>query len=466
MKETGNIRKEKKASPNKWKKILREYLGSYVTLLIGIILSFISFFLLHNQNFRSLEDSFKHDSTIRSLALQHKIEVLEQFWEDIRAFYAASAQITEEEFNRFSGMVLKHSNFSFISWVPAPHAAITPEQILLAAKNEAKEAAIRKLITQGTIKNLIRNTYLHCEVAFCPEAVFLLTENVSGERGLAVMVPVFLNSTAATTHSPPTGFVICFLPMDPFFAPILQNANSYAQEVSVYLIDWTGHRPEIFQTTLNPDKIPGQRLPERLRKPGAAFSDTIPLGTGLLEIIIQPHFSFLSRDIIRISDWLVLILSLTLTIIMARSLYRKINRDVVIQKIIDKRTRKLAFDEHRIHAMINNALDAVISIDQNGKIIEWNKRAEKMFGWSHDEIIGQEMAKIIIPHAYRRRHYRGMKKYLTTGDAKILNRRFKTEALAKNGETFPIELTVTVSMLDGKHYFTAFIRNLSDICKP
>ncbi|MDX1975575.1 MAG: PAS domain-containing protein [Rickettsiales bacterium] len=58
----------------------------------------------------------------------------------------------------------------------------------------------------------------------------------------------------------------------------------------------------------------------------------------------------------------------------------------------------------RVHSMVDNALDAVIAMDQDGRITEWNKQAEITFGWSYDEAVKQGLAELIIPEQYRPRH--------------------------------------------------------------
>jgi PAS domain S-box-containing protein len=121
----------------------------------------------------------------------------------------------------------------------------------------------------------------------------------------------------------------------------------------------------------------------------------------------------------------------------------------------------LRISEASTRLMIDNALDGIVTIDQQGLITEWNRQAEVIFGWSHQEALGKSLAKLIIPHAYRDAHAQGMQRFLTDGSSNILNKRIEVDALNREGETFPIELTVTDLKLGECYYFTAFIRDIT-----
>lgn len=120
-----------------------------------------------------------------------------------------------------------------------------------------------------------------------------------------------------------------------------------------------------------------------------------------------------------------------------------------------------SLNEKQMRNIIDHALDAIITIDHTGEILEWNKQAEKTFGWTYDEAIGVEISGMIIPLKYRERHNAGMKKFLTDGSSKILNKRIEIEGLHKNGKIFPIELSIAEYKVHGEYFFTAFIRDIT-----
>ncbi len=119
-------------------------------------------------------------------------------------------------------------------------------------------------------------------------------------------------------------------------------------------------------------------------------------------------------------------------------------------------------NELKISAVIDSALDGVIIIDQDSKVIRWNKQAEKIFGWQANEIIGMPMADFIIPHNLKATHTKGMEHYHQTGEGPILNKRIEVPAMRKNGEIFDLELTVLPIKLDHTTIFGSFVRDITD----
>ncbi len=116
----------------------------------------------------------------------------------------------------------------------------------------------------------------------------------------------------------------------------------------------------------------------------------------------------------------------------------------------------------QVRQIVSAALDAVITIDSHGHVLEWNRRAEEIFGWSRAEAIGEPMAEMIVPPAMREGHHRGMEKYLATGEGPILNQRIEISALRRDGSEFPVELTVSPIRIGDELRFSAFLRDITD----
>ena len=122
----------------------------------------------------------------------------------------------------------------------------------------------------------------------------------------------------------------------------------------------------------------------------------------------------------------------------------------------------LQASETRVRSILDNALDAVITIDSDGRITWWNPQAEKIFGWSQREAVGRSLAETIIPFRDQESHRKGLKRFMATGEGPILNRRIETEAKHRDGREFPVELTVTPVPMDDRMIFNAFVRDISD----
>ncbi len=131
------------------------------------------------------------------------------------------------------------------------------------------------------------------------------------------------------------------------------------------------------------------------------------------------------------------------------------------QRTLTNSNRKLAENEARLWATVNSALDGVVSIDEESRVIAFNPAAETMFGWQKDEVIGRPMIELLIPERFREQHRNGLTHYLQTGESRILNRRIEVTALRRDGTEFPAELTVTPIREDNHMIFTAFIRDIT-----
>jgi len=110
---------------------------------------------------------------------------------------------------------------------------------------------------------------------------------------------------------------------------------------------------------------------------------------------------------------------------------------------------------------MTGALDAIICIEPNQAITFWNPQAEVLFGWKESEALGQLLPQLIIPEAFRKFHEEGVKNYMQTGNEKVLNRLLELTAVRRNGEVFPIELTVIPIEQGDAMFFCAFIRDIS-----
>ncbi len=114
-------------------------------------------------------------------------------------------------------------------------------------------------------------------------------------------------------------------------------------------------------------------------------------------------------------------------------------------------------------SLYRSSLDALITIDTFGNIIEFNQSAESMFGYRRDEVYGTSVADVVIPHEMRDAHHAGMDHYLETGEGPVINTRVEVAAIRRDGSQFPCELTVVPAEINGETaFFTAFIRDISE----
>jgi PAS domain S-box-containing protein len=128
--------------------------------------------------------------------------------------------------------------------------------------------------------------------------------------------------------------------------------------------------------------------------------------------------------------------------------------------------RKLAEEavsesEARKAAVLQSALDCVITMDGDGRIIEFNPAAERTFGYTAEEAVGQELGELIIPPDLRDRHRSGLKRYLSTRESLILDRRIELRAVRKDGSELPVELAITSIGVEPP-MFSGYLRDLTE----
>ncbi|MBA4097218.1 MAG: hypothetical protein C0484_10685 [Rhodospirillum sp.] len=134
-------------------------------------------------------------------------------------------------------------------------------------------------------------------------------------------------------------------------------------------------------------------------------------------------------------------------------------RDITDRKNIEIDLRA---SETRVRAILDTAFDAIITIDQTGRIVEFNNAAIRTFGHARADAVGKMLAELIVPPIYRAAHQAGLKRYLETGKHSVLNRLVEVEALRADGSHIPVELSITeVPIADGR-LFTAVLRDISE----
>jgi PAS domain S-box-containing protein len=118
--------------------------------------------------------------------------------------------------------------------------------------------------------------------------------------------------------------------------------------------------------------------------------------------------------------------------------------------------------EARNRAVLEAALDAIVTVDETGTVVEFNPAAERTFGHARADAIGKKLPELLIPEPLREGHQRSFQRHLQSGESRILGKRVEIEALRADGTVFPIELTVVRIRSHGPPTFTAYIRDLTE----
>jgi diguanylate cyclase (GGDEF)-like protein/PAS domain S-box-containing protein len=129
-------------------------------------------------------------------------------------------------------------------------------------------------------------------------------------------------------------------------------------------------------------------------------------------------------------------------------------------------SRTRGFAEAHASAVLRAILDVVVTIDHRGRVLEFNRAAEQLFGYRREDVLGRELAELIVPAASREAHRRGIARWAdgapSEAPGSMLGRRVEVTARNARGDEFPVELAITRLELPGPPIFTASIRDLGD----
>lgn len=114
-------------------------------------------------------------------------------------------------------------------------------------------------------------------------------------------------------------------------------------------------------------------------------------------------------------------------------------------------------------AIVRTSLDAIVIIDGDGRVVDFNPAAEQLFGYTRAEALGQEIGSLIIPAHHRAAHNEGMKRYLSTGISRVIGKRVELEAITRDGRIVPVELSIADVSVGEQRFFTAHLRDLQPV---
>lgn len=129
---------------------------------------------------------------------------------------------------------------------------------------------------------------------------------------------------------------------------------------------------------------------------------------------------------------------------------------------VKKLEAELSAQARRYKQVIEHPRDAYIEMGSDGNVTAWNARAEALFGWQKSEAIGRELAELIIPPKLRSAHWKGLKRFLETGQGDVLERKVEVDAIRRDGVSIPVELTVNATFVAGAPRFYAFLHDVRE----
>jgi PAS domain S-box-containing protein len=136
-------------------------------------------------------------------------------------------------------------------------------------------------------------------------------------------------------------------------------------------------------------------------------------------------------------------------------------RDLTERRNAERADRQSMELRQQMGAIVDSALDCIVSMGHDATIIEFNPAAERTFGYRREDVIGRPLAELIIPPSLRQQHIAGFANYLRTGEGPVLGKHVELRAMRRDGSEFPVELSIVRVNLPGPPIFTGFIRDIT-----
>ena len=127
-----------------------------------------------------------------------------------------------------------------------------------------------------------------------------------------------------------------------------------------------------------------------------------------------------------------------------------------------EKERELSDSEDRLRATVESALDCIIAMDDAGRVLGFNPAAEQCFGYRKQDILGRNLAELVIPERFREGHQRGMDQFHLSRQGKFLGKRVDVTAMRADGSEFPAELAIDVARSAGRDIFIAYLRDITE----
>ena len=209
---------------------------------------------------------------------------------------------------------------------------------------------------------------------------------------------------------------------------------------------------------------------------GLVLGARMALITGFLGIAAMSVLAFLERSgvlpvpsseemgsfLVYLNLVLGIFFSTAVGTVCARSLVTSGQRLEESREAEAAKTVALEESNSRFRASIDAALDAIVVVDMENRIVEFNPAAEHIFGRARSGVVGMSLPEMLIPERLRESHREGFARYQRTGKPTILGSKIETTALRQDGSEFPVEMVIQPVVVSKQNQFTAYVRDLTE----
>lgn len=190
------------------------------------------------------------------------------------------------------------------------------------------------------------------------------------------------------------------------------------------------------------------------------FTSKIRLADHWLEIRFEPVEQFFEQHS-RVQPWWAVVFGTLATFLSLVYSYRRQRYTETIESLVAARTEELANATAQQKAIVDNAVDGIITINERGLVSSFNPAAEGIFGYTASEVVGCNVS-MLMNHEDARLHDGYLKRYMETGEAKVISVGREVVGRRKDGTLFPMDLAVSELNLRGGRYFTGMVRDITE----
>jgi len=479
------------------KKWLQEFIAHWVSwsvLIAGLLMSYIGFQVASELEVRAVQIEQNRITDLASNALTKELEISQGVLSSISGLFLASSFVSRDGFALFTKQALtSHTAIQALEWVPHIRDSDRETYRNRAIQDGIQDYVIKERNPLGKMTPATeRSEYFpvyYVEPVISNEAAlgFDLASNekrqVSLEKARQTRQP---QATASITllqeKEQQKGFLI--------FHPIFklaegetdpQQTNFQGFALGVFRIG------DLFEAAIKPIKkrlaplqfeitdVTNQNQPDLLLRQSTEVP-TEPLASQTWRTSRLIHFANRSWKLSSITTpkfiaqhkeknhWFVLATGITLTLLLTAYIHTLTRRTSIISQLVEQRTQALQSSEQLNRSIVENAVDAVITIDEKGNISLFSPAAIKMFGYSGEEVIGQNVM-MLMPEPYRSEHDGYLLHHKQTGENQIIGSGREVVGQHKDGHTFPIHLAVGEAHIDNKILYVGTISDLTEIKK-
>lgn len=264
--------------------------------------------------------------------------------------------------------------------------------------------------------------------------------------GVYLFAPVYSSKDVPPTRKARReqiqGFVALLLPVDPIFAPVFESGEG---DFQAHVFERSGEPREKLIYSNHPVKGNEALKAQNINSP-FLVRDTLDIADHEWTAMLTPSSSYPAE---RGTYYPLgaLLICLLLTGGLTAGSYRL--------------SGEYLSREEQFYSIIDSATDAIINANERGVIIFFNPAAEEIFGYDSEEVMGKSLT-ILMPEKHREDHEAGFRRYLETGEEHVIGETVELEGERKNGDVFPIELSLSTWNVGQQTFFTGVIRDITE----